>query len=200
MLKIFNRIYWFVQSLFGWRKAPEEGVIVGLPSPDVADELIDRFLPTENILAYTLVDDPFIYIAEGQEEVVASQLDAQVNGDVWLFQENGKEVKREKKVTDISIHDYMISMVATTVLKGWRCEPLGAGSWVSFFSRKRGWNGWKYKVIMQYKTTVDGHWCRMDNRRQCQTVWNTYTGEYRRRRNGRWVTTRETHRLSSCTQ
>jgi len=109
-------IYWFIQPLFGWKKTPRDGLVIRLPSVYESNIPIENFFPTENIIAYTLRDDSSIYIANGREEVVAAHLNADIDGDIWRFQENGKVVKRDKQVVEISIHDY-INLTWTPIIR-----------------------------------------------------------------------------------
>ena len=196
MEKLLTSIYWFIQSLFGWKPYPDDGVVLRLPTSE-EDGPIENFLPTEDILAYVLDNDASIYVAKGHEKMVEKKLDAEIDGDIWQFKEDGEPAKRRLTVYE-SIQMSTMSVIKWIYFDGFECKLIPAGAWVKLYKRERGWNSWKYKVIMLFKTTEESTWCVRSSRRRCRTVWDEYTGEYKRRRNGKWVTVRETHRIGAC--
>jgi len=192
-------IYWLFQRLLGWTQIPAEGCVVRFPDRADIDNPIENSVPLESIAAFTRTDDETIYIVEGREEAVAIQLGANVNSDIWEYSENGVQVKRERKIIEISIHDFTMSIILWVDFDGFKCAEVKAGTWQKIYSRKRGWNSWKYKVFMYVKTNKTSNWCIKAKRNDmCRTVWRGYEAEYRVKRRGRWINVRETHRIAAC--
>ena len=199
MINLLYRIYWFIQTLLGWTRTPDEGCVIRSPVEVDIDDPNENSVPLESIVAYVRTDDEAIYVVEGQEESVALHIKAEVNGNIWKYTEDGIPVKRERKVIEVSIHDFTMSIIRWIDFDGFKCLEVPAGTWQKIYNRKRGWNSWKYKVIMYFKTNETSNWCIKTRRNDlCRTVGGDYEGEYRVKRNGRWIIVRETHRLAAC--
>lgn len=197
---LVDAIYWLIASWLGWKRTPEEGLALGLPP--LGDGVpIEQFLPSEDVLAYVLDDDPSIYVAPGSEEEVAAHLNAQVDGDTWQFLENGVEIKKERKEVERPLAGSTVAVAKFVTWSGFRCVTLPAGTWLPLFKRERGYRGWRYKHVKSFKTNVEGKWCLISSRyAKCSVVWKECTGSYRVRRRGRPVISQETHKIGACNE
>lgn len=131
------------------------------------DDLSDlmEFIEPEQLLAYVLVeDDSAIYVAKGQEALVAKALNAQIEGEYWQLQEAGKKRKRKRKEAKFSDWFPPVLHVKWTYLKGLTCKTLAAGAWIPI-RNKRG------KFIRSYQTPTKADWCVLEKGKLCKILF-----------------------------
>lgn len=163
-----------------------ENNIAGLTPEDAAD-----FIDPGQLLAYTTKEEQAIYVAAGQEQLVAEALGAKVEGRLWHLQEDNGAA-REKK--ELKPEDYYprVAIIKWTYLNGFKCTEKEAGSWINI-TTKRG------KFVRSYQTTEPGWWCMREPGR-CKIIFKEVTGDFWTRPEGRGERKTETRKLSACVQ
>lgn len=204
MSELLDRLSGAIGWIFGWRSRRGEGSILGVGVSESGQVELNQTLPAEGVLAYTLEDDlEWIYVVEGQDKAAAATLQAEVEGDIWLFREDGEEVRRKKKEVPPPQIGSSVNVVAKSVpLRSFKCVTVPKGKLLPIYKQVKGWgNSVKYKKISKYKVPATEKYCVLtgNSRDSCHVLYRNVTGRYKElTKYGGWRWKTRTRRLGKC--
>ncbi len=181
-----------ISFLFGCK-----AVSTGWPHDPETPEKVMDYIEKEDLVAYVTKDSDTIYVAQGFEEVIATDLEAKIEGDVWLLKEEDFGVKRPLKLLDWRKWNSNVYIeVEWTYLNGHDCQKKKKGQFVDFFDN----NG---VFQRSYRVPEDSHWCIKNEKKDgeehvCRTRHQAIRGEFWTGKKGKGSKRIEDRHLSIC--
>ena len=178
-------------------KVISDAAVVALPSAELTEDDVLGAVPYESILAYVLPDDPQVYVREGAEQRVAAGMNATVEGDALVFQEEGRTVRRGVvRIPPLPEFQPMntVAIAKWVFTSGLICTELPVGAWIPVKQ------GRPRRTIRWFQTTEVAGWCMEDETAECAITWVVVTGNFWPDGPGEGQPVQETRTLSQCYQ